>query len=304
MSDYSLSAQSPTSCQLEQPSGDYTMYFDTSEAGQSGSTIQIRCMLDNPGGDLYGWSYAVCEETVNNDYDITGAVSGAATLSANGGSPPSFEEIIVCPDEGVIHGVVVDYIKVNTLPAGTGHEMLVVDVFLHGPDETIAPVDYCTSNLCSIFGPYETIVVPPGGSAVLIPQQLTGWIMMGDFVSIDCNSNGILDGCEIDQGAEDFNANGILDECEELFIRGDVDGDGAINVADAVIALAYLFTGGSINCAKAADSNADGILNIADGIQIIGYLFSASGDIAAPFPDCGLDPSANVLDCDNFEGCP
>ena len=121
----------------------------------------------------------------------------------------------------------------------------------------------------------------------------------------DCNSNGILDSCDISGGAEDNDSNGIPDECEETqFIRGDVNGDSGIDISDAITVLGYLFTGGSIDCEKAADSNDDGAVNVADGIQILGYLFSGTGDPPAPFPDCGGDPTVDSLGCEMHGGCP
>ena len=77
--------------------------------------------------------------------------------------------------------------------------------------------------------------------------------------------------------------------CEETsFIRGDVNGDGGIDISDAVTTLDYLFTGGSIGCEKAADSNDDGAINVAEGIALLGYLFSGTGDLPLPFPTCGV----------------
>jgi hypothetical protein len=161
-------------------SQDYSMYFDTSETAPSGSSIQIRCMLDNPGGDIAGWSFAVCEETVNNDYDFTAAVSGEAAMTANGGSPAAFDEITVCPGEGVIQGVVVDFVGINSLPAASGYEMIVIDVTLLGPDDTFTTVEYCNAILCTGgSAPTETLVVPPGGSAPIIPEQVPGTIEIG-----------------------------------------------------------------------------------------------------------------------------
>ena len=86
------------------------------------------------------------------------------------------------------------------------------------------------------------------------------------------------------------------------FIRGDVNGDSTINVADAITTLAYLFTGGTIPCDNAADSNDDGTLNIADAIALLGYLFSGTTPPPPPFPDCGIDPTVDALECESFDG--
>ncbi len=93
--------------------------------------------------------------------------------------------------------------------------------------------------------------------------------------------------------------------CEETsFIRGDVNGDGGINIGDAITTLADLFTGGTIPCDNAADSNDDGTLNIADAIALLAYLFSAGPNPQNPFPDCGIDPTVDALECDAFSACP
>ena len=91
---------------------------------------------------------------------------------------------------------------------------------------------------------------------------------------------------------------------ETPFIRGDVNGDGGIDISDAVTTLDYLFTGGSIGCEKAADSNDDGAINVADGIALLGYLFSGTGDLPMPFPTCGVDPTVDNLECEIYGGCP
>ena len=55
------------------------------------------------------------------------------------------------------------------------------------------------------------------------------------MTGMDCNYNGQPDACDIIEGAsEDLNANDIPDECEA---RGDLNGDGSINVADLLLLL-------------------------------------------------------------------
>ncbi len=80
---------------------------------------------------------------------------------------------------------------------------------------------------------------------------------------------------------------------EERFIRGDVNEDANVNIADAVSLLAHLFAGAPVpSCPDAADGNDDGRLNIADVIAILAHLFGGLGDLPDPFPDCGVDPNA------------
>jgi hypothetical protein len=67
-----------------------------------------------------------------------------------------------------------------------------------------------------------------------------------------------------------------------VFIRGDANGDGTINVSDVVYLINYLFIGGPAPVPLAAgDVNCDGIVNVSDVVYLINYLF-----IGGPPPGC------------------
>ena len=90
------------------------------------------------------------------------------------------------------------------------------------------------------------------------------------------------------------------------FRRGDSNGDGGFNIADAVFLLAALFSGGPpSDCADASDANDDGGVNIADAIFKLATLFSGGAPLPAPGSiDCGIDPTdSDALDCVNYT-CP
>ncbi|MFN0059265.1 MAG: beta-propeller fold lactonase family protein [Planctomycetota bacterium] len=97
----------------------------------------------------------------------------------------------------------------------------------------------------------------------------------------------------------------LTSSCSVTFVRGDVNIDGAINIADAVFALEVLFSGlPASSCADAMDCNDDGALNIADPIALLNYMFSGLG-LTLPAPTvCGVDPSADALGCAAFGVCP
>ncbi|OUU24542.1 MAG: hypothetical protein CBC13_03350 [Planctomycetia bacterium TMED53] len=87
------------------------------------------------------------------------------------------------------------------------------------------------------------------------------------------------------------------------FVRGDINGDSAINIADAVNGLNYLFNGNPVSCVDAVDTNDDGSANVADGVYLLAFLFS--GGSAPPPPNtCGGDPTSDSLTCDSFPACP
>ncbi len=91
----------------------------------------------------------------------------------------------------------------------------------------------------------------------------------------------------------------------ETFRRGDVDGNGGLDIADAIQVLSHLFAGGANPaCEDAADANDDGGLDIADPIGILAYLFQSASPPPAPGPtECGADPTADALDCPAGGGC-
>lgn len=92
----------------------------------------------------------------------------------------------------------------------------------------------------------------------------------------------------------------------EVFVRGDTNGDGTIDLADTIHGLSYLFANGPSTCLPAHDLNDDGILDIGDPIYGLSYQFTAGAAPPAPFPGCGLDPTPDPLDaaCPGHGSCP
>jgi len=75
------------------------------------------------------------------------------------------------------------------------------------------------------------------------------------------------------------------------FIRGDVNLDGEVNIADPIYTLNAMFVGGPLpRCVEAADANDSRDLNIADPVRLLMYLFASSEPLPGPGPSCGLDP--------------
>ena len=88
-----------------------------------------------------------------------------------------------------------------------------------------------------------------------------------------------------------------------LFVRGDANQDGSIDIADAIQNVTCLFFCFP-PCFDAMDTNDDGAWNIADTVYLLTYLFQNTAPPPAPFGACGQDPSVDNLDCDSFPGCP
>ncbi len=109
--------------------------------------------------------------------------------------------------------------------------------------------------------------------------------------SLDCDGSGTIDACEIADGSSpDADGNGIPDPCDcpNPFIRGDVNGDGSLALADAIQLLAYLFASGTPPAVlESANVNGDGMVDISDPVRLLDYLFLAGEDPPPPFPEPG-----------------
>ncbi len=83
------------------------------------------------------------------------------------------------------------------------------------------------------------------------------------------------------------------------FKRGDANGDGRLDISDAVTLLIYMFEGGRgpLRCEDAGDANDDGGLDIADAVRILGRLFAHGAPFDPPYPACGNDPTIDALRC-------
>ena len=91
-----------------------------------------------------------------------------------------------------------------------------------------------------------------------------------------------------------------------LFVRGDVDSSGLIELTDGVVALSYLFSGGTEPaCFDSADVDDSGTVELTDAVLIFGWLFLGGPAPSPPSPtvgeyaaeDCGIDPTDDDLDC-------
>ncbi|MGB1071552.1 MAG: dockerin type I domain-containing protein, partial [Planctomycetota bacterium] len=106
----------------------------------------------------------------------------------------------------------------------------------------------------------------------------------------------------VDIGAVERQSCGDGDSLD--FIRGDCDGNGSIDLADAVALLDYLFTGGSLTCLATADVNDDSDLNLADPGTLLAYLYIGGSAPPEPFTSCGQDPDGSLIACEVYGGCP
>ncbi len=97
----------------------------------------------------------------------------------------------------------------------------------------------------------------------------------------------------------------IYGDSARRFQRGDSNGDGLVDLTDAISTLGYLFFAGSLPCHSAADSNGDEILDLSDPVRTLVYLFL--GGLAPDGPPLGggckdyAEPS--TLGCADESAC-
>lgn len=97
---------------------------------------------------------------------------------------------------------------------------------------------------------------------------------------------------------------GGVSEQPNRFLRGDVQANSGVDLADALSLLNYVLQRGAPpSCPKAADANDDGRINLVDGIVILTHTFADGGPLPEPFSACGEDPSLDTLSCDSFAPC-
>jgi hypothetical protein len=95
---------------------------------------------------------------------------------------------------------------------------------------------------------------------------------------------------------------------EVAFRRGEANGDGRLNITDAIAILKYIGGLGYYyqairDCQDRADVDDDGRITITDGVVLLRHLFLAQGPIAMPYPDCGEDPTPDGLVCEPAAAC-
>ncbi len=89
----------------------------------------------------------------------------------------------------------------------------------------------------------------------------------------------------------------------EGFVRSDCDGNGSIDITDAIFNLNFLFQGGPApRCKRACDADGNTDLDLTDPIFTLNFLFLGGPRPPAPYPACG--ESSSALTCESFDACP
>lgn len=110
--------------------------------------------------------------------------------------------------------------------------------------------------------------------------------------------------------AMDNDMDGLIDaedpDCQGRFFRGDADGNGRIQISDAILIIGAVAGGlePRFDCPRIRDADDNGVLNLTDGLPVLGYVFHLDGGppLPAPFLSCGKDTTPDELTC-NESNC-
>ncbi len=201
----------------------------------------------------------------------TGADIGADLSAVNGGLGPEFFSVTLL-DEGLFVDALVT--------TGGGSTALAAD----GPTE-VAVVHYDTNPLALRFNTIgietelawnDELPSPATPSIVSVPGYFTGTILEGATVRLIPR---------------------------ERFVRGDIDGDARVGLADPLALLAYLFQDGTIApCLDAADVNDNGSVGLTDAMYHLAFQFLSGAAPPSPYPECGFDLSGTPR-CQIYNEC-
>ncbi len=259
----SFAAASISAQPIPDPSYEFS-FSSTSATAFTGSTVEVNSIFDVISGadPIAGWSYSICHDP--GQLAPNQVEAGIAISSLKNGDPADFLDLQFDPGLGVTMGLLVCFTGCATLqPPVSALNTATITYEVLGAAGTNAELTYCDT--VAIGGnPVETLVVTAAAG-----QRIPTMTAINFTIA------------------------------ETQFLRGDCDGNGVPNLADAIVLLGTLF-GTPVNplgCRSACDTNDDGMLNIADAIRLLTYLFASGLPLDPPFPDCGVDPTVDSLDC-------
>ncbi|MGQ9590888.1 MAG: hypothetical protein ACUVYA_11400 [Planctomycetota bacterium] len=182
---------------------------------------------------------------------------------------------------GVVSAVILSFFGTTSLPLSGESLVLKVDL------EAEVPEGGCRA--CRL-----DFVDGLVGSGQPVRNVLTcgeGWTRRDDGGDLDDDR----DGCE----PYEFLV------CREVwFVRGNVNGDGVVNLADAKYVLEHLFRGGPApSCERAADADGDDAVRVVDAIYLLAHLFRGGQPPPPPYPECGVSSGASSLPCVREPAC-
>ena len=230
-------------------------------------TNQETLLPGAPPSNVQGWSLAFTVDPMA--LTPISVDQGLYIQTVNQGGPPAFWTTNVCND-GVSIGCVYSLLGLAICTYEVAKEIATIEV------ETFAAtwIGDSVGGTASFNGVSPSCTTPPVLNGVVVGGATLP--PMWSFGPIDL----------VPLGGDDF-------------LRGDANNDGVVQtIPDAIALLSSLFSGtGPIACNKAGDINDDGAVNLADPIYLLDWGFTSGPLPPAPFPSCGTESTPDALDC-------
>jgi len=187
-------------------------------------------------------------------------------------------------DEGFLTGAVVFDLVSNAyfLPPNLDNRVLELNFFVK-PDAPLGTTEVSFQDGGRFLSIAQKNAFVAAGSATVYPDSIPASVLVSARVSII----------------------GDVSPFRVQFLRGDVNVDRKVDIADAVRGFMFLFLGAETpSCLDAADTTDDGVVDISDGVRILNYIFGPSGVIPHPGPrSCGFDFREDELTCESYSHC-
>lgn len=238
-----------------------------SASGAPGSTATVSVSLSS-SAEAEGFSFGVAHDGTR--LTATSVVPGAALdPTVVGGIAPAFFQESISPagGAGITLGVVIDFSPPFVgLPTGATH--------------AVADITYDIS----------PTALP--GSSPLVFTALLGAPPVEILISVG--------GLEVLPAL----SNGSVVASAVPFVRGDLNGDGALNLVDAVVFLRRQFAiDPPSTCEDSDDIDDSGALDITDPVFLLNHLFGGGPPLPGPLI-CGVDATLDGIGCSTYGGCP
>jgi len=252
-------------CSPTPPPLDPTITLGHSDlCGELGGVARGTVWMQTGSLPVVAWSFSICPGNATLSLDGSGVQPGADLLAIAGGDPDVFL-VVERADGSWSSAVILDqFLGPTSLPPGQTLELYVIDYDVVAPG--IGTIDFCD------VGPFPAEVATRPSTCALgtaIPQTMGGAVNAGP-----------------------------------LFIRGDTNGDGGVDIQDLLHALNWYYPGLSAEgpppqsclpgCASldSADLNDNEYLTIADILLLAELLFC--GSPISPPSTCGVDPTSTT----------
>jgi hypothetical protein len=136
----------------------------------------------------------------------------------------------------------------------------------------------------TVCGVPAAAALEPDGATLLVTAPDCGSV---GFVPVEVCT---LRGCDAEPNGFEY------ERPEPVLVRGNTNGDAAVDLSDGVFTLLFLFLGGEPSaCFDSMDANDDGAVDLSDAAYIFNFLFTGGADIPPPYPLPGPDPTLDAL---------